>query len=774
MYAKCAALGKAQLVLDDLPYRNTISWNGLIAGYVQQGLGEAALRCYHMMQQDGLLPDEVTFSCVLKACGGILAYEKGQQTHADLVMRGLLEQDFVLGNALIDFYCKCGHLLEACQVFEYLPIRNVISWTALITGYCKHELFEEAICCFDQMKVENIFPDPITFASVLNACASIGLLEKGRGIHAEMVLFGSSESGSVLVNALIDMYAKCGVMERAELVFEELDVRDVASWNALIGGYYEHGFSEAAFQRYELMSSDSISPDEVTFTIILKVCISIGAIDKGGEIHAEIMRKDFLKTKNKLGSALVDMYAKCGALAKAEQVFKALQFQDASSWTSLIRGLHLFGYGEDAHKYLKQFIKTQLFLDVAALSSILNACGTVWAIDIGKELHAETVRRGLLEVDVMFGNLMVDMYAKFGMLSKAQQVLNELPIRTIVSWNSIMAGYCQAGYGERTLACYELMKLEGLMPDAVSFSSTLKACGSMRAIEKGREFHVEIVRQGLLEKVDVLGNGLLHMYIECGLLLVSKQVFNELPCPDVVSWNVLIAGHCQYNCNEDAIEYFDMMKHRGFSPDGDTFAYILKACGSIGAAAKGEEIHGEIILRGLLQTNPKVGSALVDMYSKCSELARASDVFDKLPSHDVVSWTALIGGYSEHGHAEEALARYEQMRCAGFSPDAVTLACILKACGCLGATQKGQIYFDSISKRYSIAPTVELHTSIVGIHGRTGHLDEAISLIKMMPSSMRPQVWLAFLGACQKWGNMELAKFAFEQGIYAAGDYCAL
>ncbi|KAI5058787.1 hypothetical protein GOP47_0026957 [Adiantum capillus-veneris] len=765
VYAKCAALEKAQLVLDDLPVRNVVCWNGLIAGYVQRGLREKALSCYDWMRQEGLSPDEVTFSCILKACTGMAAADKGKEIHSELVRRGLMEQDIVLGNALMDFYIKRGALAKAHQVFEELPDQNVVSWTTLICGCCQHGHCERALNYFELMKQEELSPDSMTFSCILKACGSIGALERGRQIHAEMIKSALIESDKVLENSLLDMYAKCGALAKAKLVFQELHRRDVVSWNVLMGGYCEHGLGEEALRCFELMSNDALLPDEVTYSYTLKACSSIGAAEKGREIHAEIMRQGYLGKDNKLGNALVDMYAKCGVLARAQQVFKELQVRDVVGWTSLISGLCQYGHSEDALNYFEALRKASISLDIVALAGMLKATSAIGATNIGKELHAEIVKRGLVGIDTVLGDALVDMYAKCGVLAKAQQLFHELPIRTRVSWNAVIVGHCQQGHGERTLHYYELMKFEGVDPDSVTYSCILKACSSVGAADKGQGIHAEIARKGFLENGTVLGNALLDMYIKCGFLVMAQQVFDELPCRNIVSWNVLIAGYCQYDHNEEAVGCFECMKHEGLSPDAVTFACAFKACGSMGATEKGKEIHVDLARKGFLANDPMVGSALVDMYAKCGALSRAREVFNKLPTLDVVLWTTLIAGYCEHGLGEAALKSFVHMRHAGHSPDVVTFACILKACGSIGATDEGQMHFESISRRYGIMPTVEHHTSMVDLHGRAGRFDEAMALIKKMPSSDQLPAWLAFLGACRKWCNLKLGKMAFEQGV---------
>lgn len=765
LYCKCGDLDKGQHVFDELPIRNVVSWNGLVGGYAQHGQGAHALRCLKCMQQEGLSPDAVTLTCILKACSSIGAVEKGQEVHAEIVKTGLLEIDVVLGNASIDMYAKYGALSKACQILKELPVRNVVSWTVLILAHCQSGHGEDAFDCYEQMKGESLSPDAVTFSCILKACGIIGSIEKGREVFADVIRRGLFETSTVLGNAIVDMYTKCGALAEAQHVFNRLAVRDVISWNALIGGYCEKGFGEDALYCFEMMSHDDLSPDEVTLSAALKACGSIGAVEKGKEIHSLVVRYGWLGKDINVGNALVDLYTKCGALAKAQLVFKELYMRDVVSWTVLITGFSQNGHGEDALHCFEKLKCEGVLPDVVALVSIIKACGSARALNMGKELHTEIIKRGLSGKDVVLEDALVGMYAKCGGLAEAYQVFGQSPVQDVASWNALVVGFCEQGHHERAINCLECMRFEGFSPDAVTFACILKACSSTGAVEKGREIHAEIARKGLLGNNTVLGNTLINMYIMCGSCTLAPQVFEELPCRDVVSWNSLITGYCQHDCREEAINCFDRIKHEGVSPDAVTYSCVLKACGSIGAAEKGIEVHVDIVRRGFVGIDPAVGSALVDMHAKCGALLKAREVFDSLPVQDVFAWTALIGGYCEHGHGEAALESFEQMKNAGRSPDAVTFACILKVCCSLGAPDKGQMHFESISQRYGICPTLEHYTGIVELLSRAGSIDKAMTVIGKVPTSDYVPTWLAILGACRKLGNVKLGKLAFEQGL---------
>jgi pentatricopeptide repeat protein len=199
----------------------------------------------------------------------------------------------------------------------------------------------------------------------------------------------------------------------------------------------------------------------------------------------------------------------------------------------------------------------------------------------------------------------------------------------------------------------------------------------------------------------------------------------------------------------------------------------LKASSSTGAIDITEEIHEQILNRNLLDKDVVLGTALVDAYAKCGLLEKSQRVLKELPTRDVVAWNTLIAGLAQQGQGHEALNCFEVMQSEGFSPDAVTLLCILSACGRSGLLDEAQEIFGNMASKYKVTPNVKHHTCMVVVFGYAGLFDKAMSVIEVMPSSDYHDVWVALLGACRKWGNVELGIVAFDQAVQL-DDSCAV
>jgi pentatricopeptide repeat protein len=199
------------------------------------------------------------------------------------------------------------------------------------------------------------------------------------------------------------------------------------------------------------------------------------------------------------------------------------------------------------------------------------------------------------------------------------------------------------------------------------------------------------------------------------------------------------------------------MQQEGVHPNYVTFVGLLNACASVIALEEGRRVHQQIIQSGL-ESDVFVGSSLVDMYAKCGSIEDACRVFNKMPSRDVVTWTAILGGFAMHGHGREALKHFEQMCDEGVQPDDITFVCVLSACSHAGLVDEGMCLYASMIRDYMIPAKLEHYTCMVDLLGRAGHLQEAENMVMAMPCKPQAAAWMALLGACRIHGNVGMAE----------------
>lgn len=437
LYAKCGNLIDAQVVFLRLPNRNVVTWNALITGYSQQEYNEEVFQLFGQLQEEGMNPDLVTFSSVLKACSSTASLERGRQIYDKIVQTGL-ELDSFVGNALVEMYAKCGSFADAHMIFDRLPNRNVVTWSSLIGGYIQYDQGHEALHLFRKMQLEGAKPDPVAFACILKACSSTAELDQGRHFHGQIIC-GGWESDMFLGSILVDMYAKCGSLEDACVIFYKLGNRSVVTWNAMIAGYTQHDNAQEALKLLKQMQEEGVELNLVTFVCSLKACSTIAALEQGRQIHGHIIDRG-CETDIIAGSTLINMYAKCGSLEDAHNVFDRLPKKNMVTWSALIAGYAQHCNYQLALQCFEGMQQAGFKPDGVAFLCLLSACSrNVDLVEMGC-LHFKSMRddHDILP-KVEHYNSVLDLLGHAGWLNQAEDLLETIPCEeNTVGWTSLL------------------------------------------------------------------------------------------------------------------------------------------------------------------------------------------------------------------------------------------------------------------------------------------------------------------------------------------------
>eukprot|EP01018_Ginkgo_biloba_P029405 Gb_03473 [translate_table: standard] len=719
--------------------------------------------------QRGIPLDCNSCASLLQACTDIKSLK---QVHALMFITGL-EQNNFLETKLLNMYTMCGSMNNARLVFDKMNKQNVFLWNAMIRGYATNGPCEETLSLYNQMQHAGIQPDKYTFPFLLKACSGLSALQEGKEIHDDIVRFGF-ESDAFVVNSLITMYTKCGSVEIGRQLFDKMCNRNGVSWNAMIAGYAQNGHAEEALALFHQMQLEDMVPSTVTMVSVLQACADLRALQQGKWIHDYISKRGF-ESNIFVANSLIAMYAKCGSIEAARNVFYKMSKRDVISWNAMIDGYVQNGHDNEAFILFKQMQLGDVKPNSVTIVNVLSACSHLAALQEGMWVHEYIIRRGL-ESDVFVGNSLVAMYAKCGSIEIAHQLFDKMPEKNAVSWNAMITGYAQNGHANEALTLFYQMHQADMTSDAITMVSVLQACAHLGALQQGKWIHDYIIQSGLESDVFV-GTALIDMYSKCGRTEVAHQVFQKMPTRDVVSWNAMIAGHTQSAHANEALILFHQMQLAGTGPNSVTIVSVLLACAHLAALQQGKRIHGYTIKSGL-ESNELVGTALIDMYAKCGSLEIARHYFDKMLNRNVVSWSAMIDGYGMHGFGDDALELFFQMQQTGMKPNHITFVSVLSACSHTGLVDEGWHYFDSMVQDYCIAPRVEHYACMVDLLGRAGHLDEAQDFIEKMPLEPSACVWASLLGACRIHSNIELgervAEHLFDLDPKNAGCYVLL
>ncbi|KAH7298002.1 hypothetical protein KP509_25G022800 [Ceratopteris richardii] len=491
--------------------------------------------------------------------------------------------DEVVGCAIIDMYLKCGSLLDADTVFEDLAIKDVVSWSAMILGYADQGHGQKALNLYSDMLSKDICPNKLTFLGVLKACWLVGNLRQGLYMHSEVVS-QSLDSDLVVANTLIGMYAKCGALNEARHVFDLLSSKDGVSYNSMIQGYMQNEHSLPALDIYSSMRCRGIRPNKVTFPTILKACSNIRALEQGRLLHMEIIR-DGMHLDEVVGSAIIDMYLKCGSLLDADTVFEDLAIKDVISWSAMILGYADQGHGQKALNLYSDMLSEDICPNKLTFLGVLKACWLVENLRQGLYMHSEVVSQSL-DSDLVVANTLIGMYAKCGALNEARHVFDLLSSKDGVSYNSMIQGYVQNEHSLPALDIYSSMRCRGIRPNKVTFPTILKACSNIRALIEARQIHANVITEEF-DNDSTIQSAIVDMYAKCGSMVEAINMFERMQIRDIVLWGTIFSGCAQSGDWQLARQYFLKMQGYNLKPDAWVFNSILTACSHAGEVNEG-------------------------------------------------------------------------------------------------------------------------------------------------------------------------------------------
>ncbi|KAJ7558426.1 hypothetical protein O6H91_04G038400 [Diphasiastrum complanatum] len=548
-----------------------------------------------------------------------------------------------------------------------------------------------------------------TYVELLQDCGKVKAVTEGKELHALALKHGFLSNGFI-ASTLISTYCKLGMVPEAQKIFDGMRTRSALSWNALISGYAKHGYHKEAVRLYHSMKEEGFQLDSVTYILMLNSCASKGDIQLGKQIHADARKYDY-ECKLWVSTALLNMYVKCGDLEDARRVFDNMTNRNVITWTSMISGYAKSGNGLEALNLYQQMKRAGVKATEITFLFLLKACASLAEIEQGKQIHADLIKSGL-SLNAFLGTALIDMYSKCGDMGKAQEVFDKIPTPNVVSFAAMISGHCKNGNNKEAIRCYMQMKQQGFRPNGVTIASVLHACANAESLEEGQQIHADAVRYGFSSDVRVTA-ALVNMYSQCHRLQVARELFNRMSHQSVVSWTAMIAAYAKNAAGEEAFKLYDQMKKENIKPDASTFVFVLHACATTRNLEMGKQIHAEVLEAGL-ESHIAVGSALVDMYSKCGSLADSRLVFDRMPTKNISTWTSMIAGYVKHENSEEAFQLYRQMKLEGLKPDAWVFVCVLNACVQTGSLEYGKEVHEDIRKAgYETDATVKNSLSIM-------------------------------------------------------------
>ncbi|CAL5348506.1 unnamed protein product [Camellia sinensis] len=436
VFVKSCNLEGARNMFDKMPERDVVSWNSLISGYASNGYFDNALELFKGMQNDGMRPNEFTFSILVSY---VTSAYRGKQIHGIMIRSGVNLSN-VVGNSLIGMYGTLGVVDYAFGVFLTMEEVDVITWNSLISGCYKSGHGEFALKHFCLMVSVGYAPDEFTISTVITVCNTLRDLEKGKQIFAFCIKVGFL-SNSIVSSAAIDLFSKCNRLEDSIQLFEEINLWDSVVCNSMISSYARHGgFGEDALRFFVLTLRDSLRPTEFTISSVLSSASSLLPAEQGSQLHSLVVKLG-MESDAVVASSLVEMYAKFGLIDTSMKIFAQINLKDLITWNTIILGLVQNGREAETLELFKALLKRGPPPDRITLTGVLLACNYGGLVDEGLRVFSSMEKAyGVIPRDEHY-LCIVDMMSRAGKLKEAMDIIGTMPHQpSSLIWESILRG----------------------------------------------------------------------------------------------------------------------------------------------------------------------------------------------------------------------------------------------------------------------------------------------------------------------------------------------
>ncbi|XP_038979503.1 pentatricopeptide repeat-containing protein At3g12770-like [Phoenix dactylifera] len=511
------------------------------------------------------------------------------------------------------------------------------------------------------------------------------------------------------------------------------------------------------------MFSPSPSAAVRSLSSLLRLAAGAGSLRLAHRAHARAFPIG-LHRHPVLSSALISAYSRLGFPSLSRLVFDSAAATGAPSniflWNALLAAYSRAGLFIEPLAIFRR-MRTHQSPDHFTLAILAKASAELVDSGTGRGIHSLVIRLGFGS-DTVMANSLILLYFRCGSPHDARQVFDEIPARSVASWNVLISELVSLRDGldeeEEVWKVIIRMQMEGVKPDGFTVTTILPLCSWLR----GREIHCFVLRNDLGLGSDFhVGSCLIDMYSKSGHVDFGRRIFDGMASKNLVAWTAMIAGYVENGDFKEALRLFRVMQFRdGLVPNKVTLVSVLPAIGSLASLVDGKQVHS-FAIRADLHGEVSLNNALIDMYSKCGSLNYARHIFDDESWHkDVISWSSMISCYGIHGKGKEAIVLFNEMCSLGVKLDQITSLAVLSACDRVGLISEGVDIYNSLVKNHGVFPSVEMCSCMVDMLGRAGQLNQAVDFINSMPVAPSSSVWGALFGASVIHNNQKMQDLA--------------
>ncbi|XP_054805082.1 pentatricopeptide repeat-containing protein At1g32415, mitochondrial [Prosopis cineraria] len=530
--ADSGRIGDARKVFGVMLERNVVSWNSLVTGLISNGRLEEARQVFDQIPDKNMVSWNAMISGYAK---------NDRMEEARILFDEMKYKNVITWTSMISGYCRVGNVGEAHSLFWSMPEKNVVSWTAMISGFTWNGLYEEALLLFQRMRFSDAQPNGETFISLAYACARLGFSCLGKQLHAQMLIKGcdrddfdgrlcrsliqmysvfglmdfankifdknSTNYDSQSVNSMINGYIKIGQLHKARILFDKIPIQNRIAWTCMITGYFNAGEILQAWHIFETMPdrdaiawasmiygyvqnelipeatslfaemrSQGVSPLNSTYSVLFGAMGAMAYLDQGRQLHG-LKIKTVYEYDLILENSLISMYAKCGEIGDAYNVFSNMTYRDIVSWNSMIMGLSDHGMSSETLKVYETMLELGIYPDSVTFLGILTACGNAGLVDKGWELFSTMTNDYALQPGLGHCISMINLLGRAGKVKEAEEFVFKLPIESNRDIWGALLGVCGLSKTDSNVAKHAAKRLFELDPvNAAGYVTLCNIC----------------------------------------------------------------------------------------------------------------------------------------------------------------------------------------------------------------------------------------------------------------------------------------------------------
>ncbi|KAK7309450.1 hypothetical protein RJT34_06191 [Clitoria ternatea] len=651
--------------------------------------------------------------------------------------------------SLLTVYSKAGDFTSSKNLFAEIQNKDVISWNAIVAASLENKCYRKAMDFFEKMiKAETGF-DSTTLLLMVSASLHMKRFDHGRAIHCVSIKSGMLMDIS-LGNALIDMYAKCGDLSSSEWLFEEMEYKDVVSWNSIMRGSLYNSDPEKSLYYFKRMIFSEETADNVGLSCAISASSNLGELAFGQSIHGLGIKLGYKDSSHvSVANSQISFYSQCEDVEAAETLFREIEEKDIVSWNAMMEGFASNGKINGVFDHLFEMQTIGSFQpDMVTLTTILPLCAELMLSKEGRTIHGFAIRRQMVFDHLPLLNSLIDMYSKCNLVKKAKLLFSSTAERDLVSWNAMISGYSQNKYFDEAQILFRDMLRHGPNCSSSTVFAVLSSCNSLNSLHFGKSVHCWQLKSGFLNNI-LLVNFLMHMYFNCGDMATSFTILQEnLALADIASWNTLIVGCVRSGHFKEALETFMLMRQEPpFNYDSITLVNVLSACANLELFNLGKSLHG-LALKSPFGSDTRVPNSLITMYDRCRDINSARIVFKFCSLPNLCSWNCMISALSHNRESREAL---ELFRLLHFEPNEITIVSVLSACTQIGVLRLGKQVHAHVF-RTDIQDNSFISAALIDMYSNSGRLDTALQVFRHSREKSE-SAWNSMISAYGYHGN---------------------